>query len=77
MASQADDLRLTMKQAEGLRRIRDRGPMAWCDGIKSRAGGATGRMFDRMAAEGLCTRAPHRITSKGRETLGRFKWPTR
>lgn len=61
---------LTRKQAEGLRRIRDLGPMAWCNG--GRAGGAISRMFDRMAADGLCTKAPHHITDKGREAVARF-----
>lgn len=63
--------RLTRKQAEGLRRIRDLGPMAWCSG-GCRAGGAIARMFDRMAEAGLCTPAPHYITNKGQEALGRF-----
>jgi hypothetical protein len=58
-------------QADALRRIRDRGPMAWCEG-KGRAGGAVSRLFDRMTSEGLCTRPPHQITAKGHEWLDWF-----
>lgn len=61
------DAKLTKKQAEGLRRIRDHGVYAWTTG--NRAGGATARMFDRMAEAGFCTPAPHKITDKGREAL--------
>lgn len=58
---------ITKTQADGLKRIRDRGALAWCNG--GRAGGAISRMFDRMADAGLCTRAPHTITSFGIEVL--------
>ena len=58
-------------QAEALRRIRDRGPEAWCYG-KGRAGGAVSRLFDRMAVDGYCTRAPHRITKRGRDWLNEY-----
>jgi hypothetical protein len=61
---------LTNAQARGLRRIRDMGSMAWCDGF--RAGGATARMFQNMAKRGLCTRAPFQITDLGREAVGRY-----
>lgn len=60
---------LTRKQIDGLKRIRDRGPYAWSDGIKSRAGGATRRMFVRMSWRGFCTPAPFTITQKGRDAL--------
>jgi len=66
----SDTQLLTEQQARGLRRIRDLGPMAWCDG--GRAGGAIGRMFDRMAQRGLCTPVPHTITDLGREAIGRY-----
>jgi hypothetical protein len=59
--------KLTKRQVEALRRIRDRGPGAWCDG--DRTGGAVARMFHRMVDAGFCTRAPYTITDKGRETL--------
>lgn len=59
---------MTKTQLEGLRRIRDGGRMEWCRG-KRRGGGSVGRMFDRLAAEGYCTLAPHEITDKGREAL--------
>jgi hypothetical protein len=59
---------LTRTQIHGLIRIRDRGPLAWCHGL-GRAGGAVSRMFERMVAQGLCTRAPHEITSFGRAVL--------
>lgn len=61
--------RLTAQQAEGLRRIL-RGPEYWCAG--GRAGGAIARMFDRMADDGLCTKAPHRITKPGRAALAAY-----
>lgn len=60
-------MKLTSKQRAGLIRIRDRGPTAWCNG--GRTGGAISRMFDRMAAAGLCTRPPHEITDEGRKAL--------
>lgn len=59
---------LTRAQIDGLRRIRDRGPLAWCHGL-GRAGGAVSRMFGRMTDLGLCTAPPHNITKKGRATL--------
>ena len=59
-------------QADALRRIRDHGPLAWCAG-KARAGGAVSRLFDRMAADGLCTKAPHKITAKGRKSVKAFE----
>lgn len=58
-------------QADALRRIRDRGPLAWRDG-KGRAGGAVSRLFDRMSAAGYCTAPPHKITKKGREWLDEY-----
>lgn len=61
---------LNRTQAEALKRIRDRGPEAWCGG--GRAGGATGRMFDRMTTAGLCTRPPHQVTLKGHAALAKF-----
>lgn len=60
-------MKLTATQRAALIRIRDNGPFAWCHG--GRAGGATSRMFDRMARIGLCTRAPHEITEVGRAAL--------
>jgi len=62
-------MRLTTAQLDGLQRIRDQGPGAWCPGTKSRAGGAVSRMFDRMAVAGLCTPPPHTITPVGRKAL--------
>jgi hypothetical protein len=61
---------LTDAQARGLRRIRDLGSMAWCDGY--RAGGAIARMFERMVRRGLCTPVPYQITDLGREAVGRY-----
>ncbi len=61
-------MKLTREQIEGLRRVRDGGPYAWCKG-RGRAGGAVSRMFERMADMGLVTRAPHEITEKGRVAL--------
>ncbi len=58
-------------QADALRRIRDHGCLAWCEG-KGRAGGAVSRLFDRMAKDGYCTRAPHEITKKGRAWLDEY-----
>ena len=59
---------LTRTQKDGLQRVRDRGPMAWCAGL-GRAGGAVSRMFDRLEVMGLVTRAPHNITEHGRKVL--------
>jgi hypothetical protein len=59
---------LTRKQVDALRRIRDRGPEAGCDGY-GRAGGAVGRMFVRLAGLVLCTQAPYTITVFGRNVL--------
>lgn len=64
--------RLTLRQAEGLRRIRDSGPEAWAYG-RNRAGGAVGRMFDAMSRAGLCTAPPHRITQRGRMLLADYE----
>lgn len=58
---------LTRTQLGALRRIRDRGSDAWCDG--RRAGGATSRMFDRLEALGLVTSAPYQLTKSGRDVL--------
>jgi len=60
---------MTKTQLDALRRIRDGGALAWCAG-KRRGGGSVARMFDRLAAEGYCTPAPHEITDKGRAALG-------
>jgi hypothetical protein len=59
---------LTRSQLAGLRRIRDGGPGEWCGG-RGRAGGSIFRMFDQMAAAGLCTTAPHNLTAFGRKVL--------
>lgn len=59
-------------QADALRRIRDRGALAWCEG-RGRAGGAVSRLFERMAAAKLCTRAPHNITPAGRDWLNKYE----
>jgi hypothetical protein len=61
-------MKLTTTQIDGLRRIRDRGPLAWCEG-NSREGGSVSRMFDRMVGQGLCTPPPYEITERGRAAL--------
>lgn len=58
-------------QAEALRRIRDRGSLAWCEG-KGRAGGAVSRVFRRLVNDGLCTKPPYEITDAGRAWLNAF-----
>lgn len=59
---------LTEERAAGLRRIRDRGPRAWRDGL-ARPGNAR-KMFLAMAAEGLCsTTEPFAITEAGRQAI--------
>lgn len=63
---------LTRAKADGLRRIRDSGPYAWCAG-HGRGGGAIMRMFDRMARDGLCTKPPYNITEHGRAVLTRYE----
>lgn len=64
-------VKLTKRQAEGLRRIRDHGPQAWDTGI-GRAGGAVGRMFCRLAKLGMCSHAPYTITQYGSDVLDTF-----
>lgn len=59
---------LTKDQIDALRRIRDRGSSAWCDG-RGRAGGAVSRMFDLLRAMGLVTPPPYTITDAGRTVL--------
>ena len=58
-------IKLTRAQEEALVRVRDRGPYAWCAGV-GRAGGAVARLFERLADQGLVSRAPHKITKAGR-----------
>lgn len=60
--------RLTRTQADALRRVRDRGPNAWCLG-KGRAGGAVARMFDRLRHDGLVSGPPYIVTLYGRRVL--------
>ena len=67
MTTITTDKKLTVRQIEALKRIRDRGPSAWCDG--SRAGGATRRMFERLEEQGLVTVWPPKITPGGRLIL--------
>lgn len=62
---------LTRKQADGLRRVRDRGPYAWCEG-RGRAGGAISRMFARMVPLGLVNSPPHEITVFGIKVLDAY-----
>jgi len=57
---------LTEERAHGLRRIRDRGPGAWCDGTRRNV---ARKMFVAMAAEGLCTAEPYTITEAGEQAL--------
>lgn len=59
---------LTKAQIDGLIRIRDRGPLAWCE-WRGRAGGAVARMMDRLVAAGLLTGPPYEITKLGRTRL--------
>lgn len=58
---------LTADRADGLRRIRDRGPQAWHEGL-GRTGNAR-KMFRAMAADGLCSEEPFQITDAGRRAL--------
>ena len=58
---------LTKPQLLALLRIRFGGPSAWCDGTKSRAGGAISRMFNRLVARGYVTGPPYQLTAKGRQ----------
>lgn len=59
---------LTKQRAAALSRVYDGGPGAWCEGF-GRAGGAVSRMFDDMARQGLVSRAPHVVTTKGLQAL--------
>lgn len=60
--------RLTRTQADALRRVRDRGSLAWCMG-KGRAGGAVARMFHRLREDGLVSGPPYVVTLYGRRVL--------
>ena len=62
-------MKLTKPQRDALERLL-RGPEFWCSG--KRTGGATGRMLDRMAREGLITTAPHYVTDAGRKVLASY-----
>lgn len=62
---------LTVKQAEALRRVRDRGPKGWCHGL-GRAGGAVARLFDRLHAAGLVSRPPYVPTEQGLRALDAY-----
>lgn len=68
-SAQAEAPRVTDTMAQGLVRIRDRGPEAWCESMRGRPGGAVSHMFDRMVAMGLCTPPPHTITDLGRRAV--------
>ena len=67
------EFRLTTAQADGLRRVRDRGPDHWFAGVRSRSGGAISRMFEALVERGLATKAPHEITEKGRVVLAEWE----
>ena len=61
---------LTEARAAGLRRIRDRGPKAWREGTPRI--GAVRKMFQAMAADGLCSAEPYAITDAGRQALAAY-----
>lgn len=60
--------RLTKRQIEGMRRIRDQGPLAWCKG-QGRAGGAVMRMFERLRLNGFVSGPPFEVTEFGLRVL--------
>lgn len=60
---------MTRAQYFALKRIRDEGPSEWVRGVRSRAGGAISRMFDRMAEGGWCTTPPYKITTVGKRAM--------
>lgn len=63
---------LTVTQADALRRVRDRGSLAWAAG-KGRAGGAVSRMFDRMRTDGLVKGPPYAVTEFGIRVLEAYE----
>lgn len=65
-------VKLNARRVAALIRVRDRGPEAWCDGF-GRAGGAVSRMFDDMADQGLVSRAPHKVTTKGLQAIAEWE----
>lgn len=65
----ARTLTLTTQQLRTLQDICDRGPYAWCDGVRSRAGGARARMCDRLVSAGLLKGPPYAVTAAGRLAL--------
>lgn len=62
---------LTYKHACAIRRVREIGPEAWCDG-RGRAGGAVSRMFDRLVAAGLLKGPPYEATPFGIKALEQY-----
>lgn len=59
---------LTATQVDAMRRVRDRGSLAWADG-KGRAGGAVARMFDRLRDADLVDGPPYVVTEFGKRVL--------
>ena len=66
-------MNLTTSQREAIARIRDRGPTAWCDGVRGLTSGAIRRMFARLVAAGLVEGPPYRPTPAGLEALETYE----
>lgn len=60
---------LTEPQRKALIAARDYGHAFARFGTRGRAGGAYGRMCDRLVERGLLTTAPHQITEAGRTLI--------
>lgn len=69
------EFKLTRRGLEALRGIRDKKPI-W-PGVRSRAGGAIGRMIDRLNDAGLITSYPYRLTDLGRAEIEKAEDRTR
>lgn len=59
---------LTRTQADAMKRVRERGSLAWAEG-KGRAGGAVSRMFDHLKRCGLVIGPPYEVSAFGLRVL--------
>lgn len=65
-----DEINITARQVDELKRLRDNGETSW--GGRSNAGGSRRRMYERMKERGYVEGPPFKITEKGRKMVARF-----
>lgn len=77
--SRTGEIKLRRTWHDALVKVRDHGPSAWVSGIKSRRGGARGKMFARMMAMGYVTKPPFTVTPLGERYIllckSYYRWP--